>query len=117
MNEHAPTIEKILGWGLVAGFGGSVKYVSIVIKSPEHLSNRRFVILLLANVFISSFCGLMGGLLTTTVTTEQSWTFLASGIFGYLGTNGLDIVLLNMKRKIDPNAQLSSVMPVPPSTQ
>ena len=40
---------------------------------------------------------------------------LLSGLFGYLGTTGLDWLLFALKKKIEPFAQVSDIMPVPPS--
>lgn len=112
---ESSTTEKIIGWGVVAGFGGAVKYLAAVIRSSESLSQRRFVFLLIANMLISSFCGLIGGLLMTTMTSDQTWTFLGAGIFGYAGTQGLDIAIFAVRKKIEPATKLSEVAPLPPS--
>jgi hypothetical protein len=113
MQEQHDTIVNALVWGTLAGFGGMVKYISTVIRSSDLVSNQRFVVLLAANAFISSFCGLMGGLLLTTVTDERGWQYLASGIFGYLGTTGLDFILIALKKKIDPSFPVSAIIPMP----
>jgi|CXWL01.1.fsa_nt_gi hypothetical protein len=114
MIDHDPaTVEKVVTWGFLAGFGGAVKYVSTVIRGSQTVSKRRFIFLLAANTFISSFCGLMGGLLAATATTERLWTYISAGIFGYIGTQALDMVLFAVKRKIEPNAHVSSIFPVP----
>ncbi len=100
-------------WLLLAAFGGAVKYISGVLRSSEIISNRRFFVLLFANVFISSFCGLMGGFLASTVTSEPTWNFVASGLFGYLGTTTMDWLVLALRKKI--GIPVSAVVPVPPS--
>jgi hypothetical protein len=115
--EETPRLAQIGTWFLLAGVGGGVKYVSTVIRSPVRVSNRHFLALLSANIFISSFCGLMGGLLMTTLTQDSTWTYLASGLSGYLGTQSLDVVMLALKRKIEPGLPMSAVIPVPPSVE
>lgn len=112
-DEH-DALAKILIWGFLAAMGGAVKYVSTVIRSPQSISHRRFAALLCGNMFISSFCGLMGYLLITTFTLSWEWHAMAAGLFGYLGTQGLDIVILTLRRKLDPNTTVSSVVPIPP---
>lgn len=114
LDESAALTEKLLKlstFGGLAGFGGAVKYVSAVIKKPERISHRRFLLLLFANIFISSFCGLMGGLLVGALKLDVAWQYIGSGIFGYAGTHGLDLVMLALKRKIEPSA----VIPIPPT--
>lgn len=111
MNDTASNFENVIQWGLLAGFGGAVKYVSAVIRGNEVVTNRRFLALLFANIFISSFCGLMGGLVITTITADPTWAYLACGLFGYLGTQGLDILILALKKKVTP---ISTVIPIPP---
>lgn len=106
-------MEQFIGWALLAAFGGAVKYISAVLRTNTLVSNRRFVMLLIANVFISSFCGLMGGLLLTTLTDNITWQYLSCGIFGYLGTQGLDIIVLILKKKIEPPMPVSAIIPVP----
>lgn len=97
-------------WMVLAGFGGAVKYISGVIRSNESVSNRRFLLLLAANIFISSFCGMMGLLLVSTFTESLAWYGIAAGMFGYIGTQGLDIVLLALKKKISLTSSSSIVM-------
>jgi len=104
----------MLWWVALAGFGGAVKYVSFVIRTDSQFSWRRFAALLVANVFVSSFCGLMGGLLASAFKLDMVWQYLACGTFGYLGTQGLDIIILVVKRKFAPLTPASAVMPVPP---
>ena len=115
---HAPQaleVGKFLAWGALAGFGGAVKYVAAILRSEQKVSNRRFLALLSANMFISSFCGLMGAMLVSTFTNEMMWHGLAAGMFGYTGTAGLDWVMIALKKKIDPTATAEDVIAIPPS--
>src|SRR4051812_26470476 len=95
--EEVPRYVQLLVWFFLAGFGGAVKYVSAVIRSPERVSNRRFLTLLAANSVVSTFCGLMGGL--AVAGAGGTWPYLASGLFGYLGTQGLDYLLIALQKK------------------
>ena len=117
LTEDWSIYTKVLVWGSLAGLGGAAKYISAVIRSSEIISQRRFLLLLFANMFVSSFSGLMGGLLTTTLTSDATWPYIASGLFGYLGTQGMDIMLLALKKKIEPVSPYTAaaVIPVPPS--
>lgn len=112
--EEAPRLAQLGGWFLLAGAGGAVKYVSTVIRSSDRVSNRRFLLLLAANTFISSFCGLIGSLLMSTLTSQWQWHGIAAGVCGYLGTQSLDLVMLALKRKIEPGLPASAVIPIPP---
>lgn len=116
MQEEQDTFVKVIMWSSLAGIGGAVKYVSTVIRSTEAVSNRRFFLLLAANMFISSFCGLMGMLLAMNMTDSWALHGLTAGGIGYMGTTGLDLVILNMKNKIQPNSPVSAVFPVPPQS-
>ncbi len=100
MIQDNDAILTALFWSMLAGLGGAVKYVATVIRSSEVISNRKFISMIFANVFISSFCGLMGGLLLQTLTQDPIWGFLASGIFGYIGTTSIDYVIIALQKKI-----------------
>lgn len=117
LTEDWSIYMKVFVWGSLAGAGGAAKFISGVLRSSESISQRRFVVLLVANMFVSSFAGLMGGLIATTVTHDATWPYIASGLFGYLGTQGMDILLLALKKKIEPIVpfNVASVIPVPPS--
>ena len=104
MQDDPSTIEKVIGWGVLAGMGGAVKYVSIVLKSTERIVIRRFLALSIGNTFVSSFCGIIGGLFVSAMDWSRTWQFAAAGIIGYLGPQGLDIIILSVKKKIDPSA-------------
>lgn len=115
MQQEVAEIEKIVVWGLLAGFGGAVKYVSAVIRAQELVTNRRFMMLLGANMFISSFCGLMGAMLISTVTKEIMWHGLAAGMFGYVGTYSLDMTMMALQKKVGIRPEASVVIPLPSS--
>ncbi len=117
MIENEPTtLQKLLIWAFLAGGGGGVKFIAGMLRSPEIVSRRRFVTMLLANVTISGFAGLMGALFMSTLTPDPTWQFIAAGIVGYLGTQGLDMIALGVQRKLSHvTPAVSSVMPVPPS--
>src|SRR4051794_30635398 len=113
--DQVPFYAKVFAWAFLAGSGGAVKFVSASLKSKTSMSPRRFLLLLGANVFISGFSGLMGALLFSTFSTDHVWQLIASGIFGYLGTQGLDVVALAMNKRIGDGGMLpvSSVIPIP----
>ncbi len=116
MNGEPTFIEKMLLWAFLAGAGGAVKFIGGMLRSPENISRRRFVAMLVANMVISGFAGLIGALLMSTVTPDPTWQNIAAGIIGYLGTQGLDLIALGVQRKLSiaPPA-VSSVIPVPAS--
>ncbi|MGE0536632.1 MAG: phage holin family protein [Pirellulales bacterium] len=115
MNNEPTIIEKFILWGMLAGFGGAVKFVAGVLRSPDIISRRRFACMLGANMAISGFAGLMGALVMSTLTPDNTWQFIAAGIVGYLGTQGLDMIALGVQRKLSHSSPaVSSVIPVPP---
>ncbi len=114
--DDPPLYIKVIWWGSLAGVGGAVKFISAALKDPSIMSSPRFFILLGANVFISGFSGLMGALLFATISPDHNLQLIAAGIFGYLGTQGLDIVALTMSKKVSSELlPISSVIPVPAS--
>jgi len=114
--EDPPLYAKLIAWGVLAGAGGAVKFVSAALKNPTLMSSRRFLVLLAANVFISGFSGLMGALLFATISPDHNLQLIAAGVFGYLGTQGLDIIALTMTKKVtNTPPPISSVIPVPAS--
>lgn len=115
MNDETPTIVKVVLWGALAGFGGAVKYVSIVLKAGDLVSLRRFLGLLAGNTFVSSFCGIMGGLLANALGWSQVWQFAVAGSIGYLGPQGMDLIILLIKGKFQIAIPVSAVVPVPPA--
>lgn len=107
-------IEPIFFSAVLAAFGGAVKYVASVIRSKDKISNRRFLLLLAANMFISAFCGIMGLLMLIAAgVTSIAIYGMGAGMFGYMGTQALDIVMLALKKKIDP---VSAIIPIPPAS-
>ncbi len=117
LTEDWSIYAKVAIWGSLAGAGGAAKFISSVLRNSQSISQRRFCVLLLANMFVSSFAGLMGGLIATTMTHDATWPYIASGLFGYLGTQGMDILLLALKKKIEPVVpfNVGTVIPMPPS--
>ena len=59
---------------------------------------RRFLMLILANMFVSGFCGLMGALFFSTFSTDWVWQSIAAGVFGFVGVQSLDIITLTMNK-------------------
>jgi hypothetical protein len=111
-----PLYLKLLSWGVLAGMGGAVKFISASLKNRDALSPRRFLMLLAANVFISGFSGLMGALVFSTLSPDRTWQLVAAGVGGYMGTLLLDSLALTMSRKMrDGPLPVSSVIPIPPS--
>ncbi len=115
MDHESPSVAQVFNWTVLAGFGGAVKFFVSSLKDPV-VNVRRSIAILIINICISGFSGLMGALLTTTLTSDMTWHLISAGIFGYLGTQGLDIITLLLQKKIGAGAvPVSSVMPVPPS--
>jgi hypothetical protein len=113
---HAADFAKYVVWALLAGAGGAVKFVSASLRNNAAMSSRRFMILLGANMLISGFAGLIGALLFSVISPEPALGAIAAGIFGYMGTQGLDIIALTMSKKITNDAvPISTVIPVPAS--
>ena len=113
---HAADLAKYVLWALLAGAGGAVKFVSAALRNNATMSAKRFLALLTANVFISGFAGLIGALVFSLISPEPALQAIAAGIFGYLGTQGLDIIALTMSKKITNDAvPISTVIPVPAS--
>ena len=114
--EDTPLYAKMISWGVMAGIGGAVKFVSAALKNNQVMSAKRFMTLLTANVFISGFSGLMGSLVFATFSPDHNLQLIAAGVFGYLGTHGLEIIALSMTRRVTNEAPpISSVIPVPAS--
>jgi hypothetical protein len=111
--DDLPHYVSVFGWLMLAGLGGAVKYTSTVIRGAERISHRRFLGLLCANIFISSFCGLIGTLLVSTISRSWEWHGIAAGTFGYLGTQGLDVIILTLRKKVGSEIPLSAVIPLP----
>jgi hypothetical protein len=111
-----PLVLKLLSWGVLAGMGGAVKFISASLKNRDALSPRRFMLLLTANVFISGFSGLIMALVFSTLSPDRTWQLVAAGVGGYAGTQILDVLALTMSRKMrDVPVPVSSVIPIPPS--
>lgn len=109
-------VARFLVWAFLAGMGGAVKFVSASLRESTVMSPRRFLLLLGANVLISGFSGLMGALLLSTITPDHNFHLIAAGMFGYLGTQGLDIIALALRKRasLDP-LPVSAVIPIPKS--
>jgi len=114
--HQTPLYLKLATWGLLAGMGGAVKFISVTLKNKDRMSPQRFLLLLSANVFISGFSGLMGALVFSTLSPDRTWQLVAAGVGGYLGTQLLDVLALAMSRKMrDGPLPISSVIPIPTS--
>lgn len=109
-------LARLLVWAFLAGLGGAVKFVSASLRDGSYMSPRRFILLLGANVLISGFSGLMGALLLSTITQDHNVHLIAAGMFGYLGTQGLDIIALALRKRasLEP-LPISAVIPIPKS--
>ena len=114
--SHVPDVAKYVIWALLAGSGGAVKFVSAQLRNNQTMSSRRFMLLLGANVLISGFAGLMGAMLFSLFSSEPAAQAIAAGIFGYLGTQGLDNIALTMIKKLtNEPVPISTVIPIPAS--
>lgn len=115
-HPETPLVLKLLSWGVLAGAGGAVKFVSASLKSKDAMGPRRFLVLLTANVFISGFSGLIMALVFSTLSPDHTWQLVAAGVGGYAGTQILDVLALTMSRKMrDGPLPVSSVIPIPTS--
>lgn len=113
---EAPHLAQLLAWGLLAGAGGAVRFVSVMMRTKGHISSRRFLVLLVGNVFVSGFSGLIGALAFSTFSSNHIWQMIAAGVFGYGGTQVLDFLALAMQRKVAGTAEpVSAAIPIPPS--
>lgn len=113
---EAPLYVKLFSWGVLAGMGGAVKFISVSLRSKDKMTPQRFLLLLAANVFISGFSGLMGALVFSTLSPDRTWQLVAAGVGGYMGTLLLDSLALSMSKKMrDVPLPVSAVIPIPTS--
>jgi LydA holin phage, holin superfamily III len=109
-------VFKFFLFAVLAGCGGAVKFISASLRTNTTMSPRRFLFLLGANVFISGFSGLMGALIFSTISPDRNWQLIAAGVFGYLGTTGLDVISLALsKRMLGDPLPVSAIIPLPAS--
>lgn len=95
-----PTVLKFAAWLFLALAGGAAKFITSLLKNKEYMSIRRFTVLFVGNVFVSGFGGMMGALVFSTISPDVTQQAVAAGIFGYLGTTGLDAIAQSFKKKI-----------------
>lgn len=86
-------------WVILAVFGGVARYLDAYIRGTATISFG----LLVAHSFVSGFSGYMVAQTVLLFTDPKSgWAFVAAGIGGYLGTQGLDWVAAILKTKFGP---------------
>lgn len=122
MNEHLPTdpdtfhLVRMAQFGIMAGMGGAAKFVSVVVKSKEKMTTRRFLLSMSANIFVSGFTGVVAMLIVSTMTDDVAIQGAAAGVFGWSGAITLDIIALTMqKRFLGTAGPISNAIPIPPS--
>ena len=94
------TLSTAAMWAFLAAVGGAVRFLAeFLVKAPV-MNARMFIFRLAVNCFISSFSGLVGAMMVTTVTDNQTWHYIAASIFGYLGVQGIEAVVTAMKKKL-----------------
>mgnify|MGYP002785381259 CR=1 FL=1 len=109
-------VLKYVGFAVVAGFGGAVKFLSVSLRTNTQMSTRRFLFLLGSNVTISAFSGVMAALIFSQISPDKTWQLAAAGVGGYMGTQLLDIVALAMTKRItEESVPVSAVIPIPAS--
>jgi hypothetical protein len=115
INDESPSLAQIVYWTLLAGVGGAVKYLVTTLKNPV-ANVRHFVTMMFVNTVIGTFSGFMAALFISTFTPDKQLQWLVAGGFGYLGTQGIDIITLIVQKKVGAApVALSSVIPVPPA--
>lgn len=92
-----------LFWVAFAMAGGVARHLDAYLRGGEFPSIK----LLIANAVVSGFSGYMVALVAMRVAPD--WAFIAAGIGGYLGTQGLDWVAATLKGRV---AQV--INPLPP---
>ncbi len=99
MDQNIDPLTAAL-WTTLAGMGGIVRFVGQALVKDEKHTLRSFVLLAGANCFVSGFSGLMGALLVSQMTSNPTLNFIAAGIFGYLGIQGLETITRLFKQKM-----------------
>lgn len=84
-----------LAWVLLAIMGGIARYLDSYLKSGD---SPKFA-LIIAHAAISGFSGYMVAQIMLKV--QPDWALIAAGIGGYLGTQGLDLVAEQVKKRLD----------------
>lgn len=90
MSSTKLEVLRILEWLVLAGVGGAVRFVGERMKTSDPKFGSKDLLLLIGNAFISGFSGLLGALLISTLTEDQVYHLIASGVFGYFGTAGIE---------------------------
>lgn len=88
-------------WGIFAGFAGIAKFLSSRMdeNAPE-LSRARFKFLVIANIFVSAFSGIMGALIASSISDSHTFIDACAGVFGFLGARGIEILGDKLSQKI-----------------
>jgi len=89
----SPFLEQ-LSWIVLAIFGGITRYLDGIAAADAKINVTK----LATNAFISGFCGYMAAYSLSRV--DQTWTVVAAGLGGYLGTQVLDILRDALKSKL-----------------
>ncbi|ORM74392.1 hypothetical protein HA48_04820 [Pantoea wallisii] len=92
-----PEEGQALLWLLIGGisaWGGLVNYI-LNKKSPDNKIKSSDII---SNILISSFAGLMGGLISSEIGLTEHMTLIMSGLFGSMGGSVI-LILQNLVSK------------------
>lgn len=93
-------LTNFIIWGILAGAGGLARFLtSRMEEAALPIAKGRFFFLLAANVLVSGFSGLMGALLMSVVTPEQTWHFVSAGVFGFGGAKALEMLSDKLSQK------------------
>lgn len=84
-----------LAWIILAVMGGIARYLDSYLKSGDSPKLG----MLLAHAMISGFSGYMVAQMAIQVGRDD-WALIAAGIGGYLGTQGLDFVAEQVKKRL-----------------
>ena len=98
--ESVETSKAFL-WSLLACVGGITRFLATEINAThKKFTPKSFFTMLIANAFISGFTGLMGALVISRLTSDQTLHLVSAGVFGYLGPQGMELVVKYLQNRI-----------------
>jgi hypothetical protein len=88
-------------WALLAAAGGVARFLSTrIAPEAEPITKAKFAFLMIANILVSGFSGLMGALVASAMTEDATWHFVSAGVFGFLGAKGIEILSDKLNSKL-----------------
>ena len=105
--SHDVTINHLIdgsgaAWVALGALGGIARVFGTWSNTPP-INFKSGIFVIFINVFISGFSGFMGATIASQIVETQQSLIIASGIFGYLGVNGLDWLSDRIKEKFNLN--------------